>query len=84
MRTKALVQLMGMNVISWILVLVETYAMFEYVYPISPPIHEIGTFALVSIFKLLLVVLLGLIWVGAMGFLSYLYTRSWRTPKQPS
>jgi hypothetical protein len=77
-----LLPLIGISVVAWLLVIIETYLFFDVIIPLGPPIHTIGVFTAVALLKLALTFGLGVLWFVVIVSLTELYGRS-RT-KSPS
>jgi hypothetical protein len=71
-----LLPLIGISVVAWLLVILETYLFFGVIIPLGPPIHSIGVFTAVALLKLTLTLGLGVLWVVVIITLTQLYGRS--------
>lgn len=71
-----LVPLMGISVVAWLLVILETYVFFGVIIPLGPPIHTIGVFTAVALLKLALTLGLGVLWFVVIMSLTRTYERS--------
>ena len=78
--------LVGISVVAWVLVILETYAFFDLIIPLGPAIHSIGVFAAVSLLKIVLTLGLGVLWFFVIVSLTEIYERSLerRLPPTPS
>ena len=68
--------LAGITIVAWILIIVETYLLFDVIIPFAPPIHVIGAFAALAILKVLMTLGLGILWFVVVVSLSRTYVRS--------
>jgi hypothetical protein len=68
--------LVGISVVAWLLVIVETYLFFDVIIPLGPPIHTIGIFTAVALLKLGLTFGLGALWFVVIVSITELYGRS--------
>jgi len=78
MSAKNLYSLMLIVTVAWALILAESYFFIVVIRPLGPPIH-IGLVPS-SVLKVFLTACLGLLWVGVMFALDYLYSRQGKTP----
>ena len=78
MSLRNLYGLMLIVTAAWLLILAESYLFIAIIRPLGPPIH-IGLVPS-SVLKVFLTAFLGLLWVGVMFALDYLYARRTRTP----
>ena len=76
--------LVGISVVAWFLVILETYLFFDVIIPLGPPIHSIGVFTAVALGKLLLTFGLGALWFFVIVSLTQLYARSGRKSPPPT
>jgi hypothetical protein len=79
-----LLPLIGISVVAWLLVILETYLFFDVIVPLGPPIHSIGVFTAVALLKLTLTLGLGVLWVVVIVTLTELYGRSRVTSPSPT
>jgi hypothetical protein len=63
---------------SWLLILGETYVLFDIIRPLGPPLHEANVPS--AILKVGLTAGLGVLWVVVMFGIWRLYLRAHRTP----
>jgi hypothetical protein len=77
-----LLPLIGICVVAWLLVIIETYLFFDVIIPLGPPIHTIGVFTAIALLKLALTFGLGVLWFVVIVSLTELYGRS--RAKSPS
>ena len=68
--------LVGISVVAWLLVIVDTYLFFDVIIPLGPPIHTIGIFTAVALLKLGLTFGLGALWFFVIVSITELYGRS--------
>jgi hypothetical protein len=71
-----LLPLIGISVVAWLLIILETYLFFGVIIPLGPPIHSIGIFTAVALLKLALTFGLGVLWFVVIVSLTQLYARS--------
>ena len=68
--------LVGISVVAWFLVILETYMFFDVIIPLGPPIHSIGVFTAVALVKIGLTLGLGVLWFVVIVSITELYARS--------
>jgi hypothetical protein len=68
--------LVGISVVAWFLVILETYVFFDVIIPLGPPIHSIGVFTAVALVKIGLTLGLGVLWFVVIVSITELYARS--------
>ena len=68
--------LVGISVVAWFLVILETYVFFDVIIPLGPPIHNIGVFTAVALVKIGLTLGLGVLWFVVIVSITELYARS--------
>jgi hypothetical protein len=68
--------LIGISVVAWLLVIVETYVFFDVIIPLGPALHSIGVFTAIALLKIALTFGLGLLWFVVIVTLTELYERS--------
>lgn len=73
---RSIVPLMGIVVVAWLLIIVESYIFFEVIVPFAPPIHVVGAFTVLAMIKIALTFSLGIVWFIIMLLLQNLYIRS--------
>ena len=78
MNNRNLYGLMLIVTVAWLLILAESYLFIAVIRPLGPDIH-IGPVPS-TITKILLTGGLGVLWVGVMFTLDFLYTRRRKTP----
>lgn len=71
-----LLPLIGISLVAWLLVILETYVFFGVIIPLGPPIHTMGVFTAVALLKLALTFGLGVVWFVVIGYLTQYYGRS--------
>ena len=71
-----LLPLIGISVVAWLLVILETYFFFGVIIPLGPPIHTMGVFTAIALLKLALTFCLGALWFVVIISLTQLYGRS--------
>ncbi len=79
-----LAPLVGISIVAWLLIIVETYLFFGVIVPLGPPIHSIGVFTAIALLKVGLTLGLGLLWFVVIVFLTRLYARSRDTHRSPT
>ncbi|HYB45167.1 MAG TPA: hypothetical protein VEC92_01470 [Nitrososphaerales archaeon] len=68
--------LIGISVVAWLLVIVETYLFFDVIIPVGPALHSIGVFTAIALLKIGLTFGLGVLWFFVMVSLTEIYERS--------
>ena len=76
--------LVGISIVAWLLIMLETYLFFDVIIPLGPPIHSIGVFTEVALLKLALTFGLGALWFFVIISLTQLYARSRKRSQTPS
>ncbi len=71
-----LAPLMGIFVVAWLLIILETYIFFGVIIPLGPPIHSVGVFTAIALLKLALTFGLGALWFAVIASITGLYARS--------
>jgi hypothetical protein len=68
--------LVGISLVAWFLVILETYIFFDLIIPLGPPIHSIGIFTAVALLKVGLTFGLGALWFVVIVSITEFYARS--------
>ena len=78
--------LVGISVVAWLLVIMETYLFFDVIIPLGPALHSIGVFTAIALLKIALTFGLGALWFFVIVSLTEIYERSLerRLPPTPS
>jgi len=71
-----LLPLIGISVVAWSLIILETYLFFDVIIPLGPPIHSIGVFTAIALLKLTLTLGLGVLWFVVILSLTQFYAKS--------
>ncbi|MDV3292795.1 MAG: hypothetical protein LYZ70_00820 [Nitrososphaerales archaeon] len=79
-----LAPLIGISVVAWFLILLETYLFFGVIIPLGPPIHSVGVFTAVALLKLSLTFGLGVLWFAVIASITGLYARSKARARPPT
>lgn len=76
--------LVGIIVIAWVLIVLESYLLFDVIIPFAPPIHILGSFAALAILKVLMTFGLGILWFVVIVSLSQTYVMSRLSHRPPT
>lgn len=79
-----LAPLIGISVVAWGLIILETYLFFAVIIPLGPPIHSVGIFTAVALLKLALTFGLGVLWFVVIASITGLYARSRARARPPT
>ena len=68
--------LVGISLVAWFLVIMETYVFFDVIIPLGPGIHSVGVFTAIALLKIALAFGLGVLWFVVIVTLTEIYERS--------
>ncbi len=79
-----LAPLIGISIVAWLLIILETYLFFGVIIPLGPPIHSVGVFTAIALLKVTLTFGLGILWFVVIVSLTRAYARSREKNRPPT